>query len=217
MSDIEEILRKRLKKSSFPQFWYPQKVGDEISGRIIRIRNSPWPSKTDYDKFIYEVQPFQGEPVSLPLHAVLMRMLAEEGVKVGDYILVRYVGEVKSRGGRAVKSYEVAVLPSEEVAAAPTPTPAQPAPPTTPQTAPTPPPTQAAVTSPPAVAEEEKPKLGGKLEEIKKFVDELFSYYDSLTIEEFDYYLNTIKKWSIDPAIVIKELGLKVEGNKVTK
>jgi len=143
-------------------------------------------------------------------------MLAEEGVKVGDYILVRYVGEVKSRRGRAVKSYEVAVLPSEE-AAAPTPTPAQPAPPTTPQTAPTPPPTQAAVTSSPTATEEGEPKLGGKLEEIKKFVDELFSYYDSLTIEEFDYYLNTIKKWSIDPAIVIKELGLKVEGNKVTK
>ena len=205
---IEEKLRERLKKSTLPPFWKPQKVGDEIAGRVVRIRDSPWPPKTEYDKYIFEVQPLSGgETVSLPLHISLMRSIIEEGTKVGDYVMVRYTGEGKSSKGRTVKTYEVAVLPKEEAEeAAPQETPQ----PTVPQTmaSPSPQPTES--------GKEASDKLE-KLEEIKKFVNELFSYYDSLTIEELNYYLNTIKKWNIDPAIVIKELGLKVKGDKVTK
>jgi len=254
--DLEEELRKRMKRGSMHPFWYPETEGEEVSGRIHSIVASPW----DRDGVLYTVELAVGGICTLPVNTTLYRVLEEEKVKVGDYIMARYVGTQTSRKGREVKIYEVGVVPGGEAPkfgglAPPTPVPQTPSvpqppapqPPTPQPTPPAPapsaqapsgpsPPTlrqvgqkrgqaAAASTEPPASSEAPIPTAASTppttppastgIGTVHSFVKELATYFDKMTVSDLDYYLNSVKKFGVSTPVIIKTLGLRVEGEEV--
>jgi len=109
-----------------------------------------------------------------------------------------------------MRSFEVAVLPSEEAvklqSIAARSLPSQPEPGTV-----QPP-------SPSSVEVQQKKEIDQHaLDEIKMLIDTLLEVYGSVTLEDLDLYLNTHKKLNVDVKSVVEALGYTVEGDRVRK
>lgn len=119
---IEEELRKRtVEPTKFPPFFRFEREGQEIVGKVVRIRTLT--GRGGEEQEVWEVQTRDGEFYTIPHYEVLARQLT--GIKVGDYVLIRYVGTGKGKRGNPPKLFEVGVLPSAEAVAVSVPKPAK--------------------------------------------------------------------------------------------
>jgi len=186
---IEEELKKRLKRGGFPPFWTPKEKGEKLVGQVTAIRNSFW----DQNVKTYEVKTFSGEVYSTPNNAVLNRLLEETEINTGDYIMIRYEGEMTTGRGRRAKDFSVAVLPKDEAEKI----------------------LMAKREEVKPVAEKKPaPVPKGEIEEskvpaeVKDFIDELFSFYThGIPEDQFKKYLER-RDIKIPLDRLLKECGL---------
>jgi len=114
--DVKDILvqalEARKRSTRFPRRWRPEE-GDTIVGEVTDIATNPF----NQEKQQVAVRSIKdGEEYLLPSNVALNRALLGQGVKVGDYVLVRYAGksDKPTKRGFYAKMYEVAVMPKEE-------------------------------------------------------------------------------------------------------
>ena len=109
-----EQLEKRKKSGAFPKKAKFDEEGDSVIGTITMIQPNFFnPEKTQY--FIRSAK--DQTEYSLPSNMVLIRLLEQQKAKVGDYVLVRYLGSnISEKSGNPVKIFEASVVPEAEAA-----------------------------------------------------------------------------------------------------
>lgn len=106
--ELERVLEERkVSGGRFPDFYAFETVGDKLLGQFIRTREFE-------DRPIYEIRDLKGKDWSLGAPVVLRRIFEEITPKPGDYVLITYDGEGKSKKGRKVKLFSAGKLSEEE-------------------------------------------------------------------------------------------------------
>jgi len=192
---LDKSLEKRKKEGgAFGQFYVFKEPGEKFYGRIV--------DKTT-DRFNREryvaIQLETKEEFILPSHKVLMSEINNIETKIGDYIVIEYLGKSEKGVYRYVVAKlsdvekkkdeeeidEIArdvdeILSEEKVEEQET-------------------------------KEEEVEEKKDILEEASKALKTLFEFYDELPLSEVDYYLNDIKKLNVDSKKVAIELGYEID------
>lgn len=113
ISELENILRNRLvKPDKYPPFYKFEKIDEELIGTITAIRKIERDGKED---IIYVLKTKNGKEWSIPSYKVLSRLMTEQNVKQGDYVLIKYEGETKSKRGRPAKLFSLGKVAKEEL------------------------------------------------------------------------------------------------------
>lgn len=186
---ILSVLRSKARNSRFPPIFQFKNPGDTLAGKIINLRKSPW----NPDIMIADVETFDGEVYSTPNNAVLNRRFGEEGLAVGKYVYIEYLGTVTTGRGRKAKDFKVAVLGEEEIIREIQKT--------------------AGVVAKPAEAKPETPKIP---DEVISWVKSLFEFYDEMEVERLQRYMEQMGyKYPVEE--VAKAVGLKISGGKISK
>jgi len=115
-NELEELLRERLQKGTkdFPPFFKFSNPGEELCGEIINIRERT--NKRGETETFYDIMTLDGKKWTLPTYVILARLFREQGVKKGDYVMIRYEGEGKATRGRAPKIFSLGKMSKEEIA-----------------------------------------------------------------------------------------------------
>jgi len=203
MEELEKILEPRIKRGSYPPFWNPRNEGDKLVGTVTMIRGNPWQEGMN----LYHIKEITtGKEYTTPGNVVLIRMLTEEGVQVGDLVYIKYVGKQPSKRGRSIKLYEVAVMKKDEferlkkerpeIFKKLTKTEIR----------------EKAVEEPtvaPKPVEEAGIKLPegvdkAKADEIRGFVKELFGFYSKIRKEDLNNYVNNVRQYNIPIELVLE-------------
>jgi len=202
---VIEALKQRLKRGGYPPFWTPKEKGETLVGQVTAIRNSVW----DQNVKTYEVKTFDGETYSTPNNAVLNRLLEESKIKIGDYLMIRFEGTMTTGRGRKAKDFSVAVLHKEEAekilrakreGIKPLISESKEE--------------SAKIESPET---EKKIELSRVPDEVKEFIDELFSFYtDGIPEEQFKKYLER-RNISVPMIDLMRECSLMVVNGVVKR
>ena len=106
--ELERILEERkVTGGRFPDFFPFTEIGDKLIGQFIRTREYE-------DRPIYEIRDLKEKEWSVGAPVVLRRIMDEINLKSGDYVLISYEGEGKSKKGRMVKQFSVGKISEEE-------------------------------------------------------------------------------------------------------
>lgn len=171
--------------STFPAIWIPDKPGEYVLGKVIKIEEST--DRWGNEFKILHVEQKNGEVVAVFANRVMLARKIEEaianGLKEGDEIAIFYKGK-----GKRAHIYGVAWKPAGgEIKVSPKPKPK-------PKPAP-------------------KPELKVDVSELKKYCEALLTFYDRLPLDEFNHYINEVKGMGIPKdklADAAKLAGLKV-------
>jgi len=209
---IEEALKKRLKRGGYPPFWNPKEKGDTLVGQVTAIRPSVWDEKVN----TYEVKTFSGDSYSTPNNAVLNRLLGESEIKIGDYIMIRFEGTMTTGRGRKAKDFSVAVLSKDEaekiLKAG-----RESVKPLVPESVEEPAETESPKPLPLHLEPQKKIEFSKVPDEVREFIDELFSFYtDGMPEEQFKKYLER-RNIKISMADLMRECGLLVSNGIVKR
>jgi len=201
---LKKALEARMKEGSFPPKLELEE-GEEALVRIIDILPNPW----NPDRKIYVVMNLEdGLQYRLPINTAIYRILQETGSKVGDYLLLKYLGTTSTKTGKTVKRWSIGYLSSEEarkilgerekleqeIKEAPS------------------------VEEKKHVEQEAREKTKLSEEDVKKFIESLVDIYGFATLKDLDYYLNKVKNLGVKvDEEYVKKLGFKVQGDKVVK
>lgn len=114
MNELERLLRERMvKPDQYPEFYRFEREGEELMGEIVgkrRIRRDD-----GREDIIYTIRTADGREWSIPSYAVLSRLMEEQNVQPGDYVLIRYEGERRTRRmGRPAKLFSLGKVSREE-------------------------------------------------------------------------------------------------------
>jgi hypothetical protein len=205
---LKKALEARMKEGSFPPKLEVAE-GEEVLVRIVDILPSPWRPDTKI-YIVYNL--YDDLQYRLPINTAIYRILQDTGAKVGDYLLLKYLGTTTTKTGKTVKRWSVGYLSSEEASKI----------------------LGEREKSETIIVERtanhqvekekkheesearEKPKLSE--EDIKKFIDSLIDIYGFATLKDLDYYLNKVKNLGVKvDEEYVKKLGFKVQGDKVVK
>ena len=201
---LKKALEARMKEGSFPPKLELEE-GEEALVRIIDILPNPW----NPDRKIYVVMNLEdGLQYRLPINTAIYRILQETGSKVGDYLLLKYLGTTSTKTGKTVKRWSIGYLSSEEarkilgerekleqeIKEA------------------------SSVEEKKHVEQEAREKTKLSEEDVKKFIESLVDIYGFATLKDLDYYLNKVKNLGVKvDEEYVKKLGFKVQGDKVVK
>jgi len=226
LDKLLEELNKRKRSGRLPRRFRFREPGDSIVGQIITIASNPFKP----DALQYHVKSLKdGVEYMLPSNVALNRLLEEEKAKVGDYVLVRYVGTAPepTTKGFFPKIYEVAVLPKEEAerilgsvrqisAASPTSTFSQIS--TQQQTQPQPTVKSQPTIQPPSPTQLKplpETQLSDQELKVREFVVNVMNFYGELTKEDLMKLVNQVRGYSITFERLLEIAPIKVEGDKV--
>jgi len=114
VNELERLLRERMvKPDQYPEFYRFEREGEELMGEIVgkrRIRRDD-----GREDIIYTIRTADGREWSIPSYAVLSRLMEEQNVQPGDYVLIRYEGERRTRRmGRPAKLFSLGKVSREE-------------------------------------------------------------------------------------------------------
>lgn len=226
---LKEALRARLKSPSLP----PKLNMEENREYLLKLTGSIDNPFRPGTKFYTAINLEDSIEYRLPPNFQLEQILKD--AKSGDYILLVYLGPVKTSAGRTVKQYAGAILSEEEA--------------------------QRLVdefklkktenkkekrVEKKAVEEKkeekreeikeegkrsvekkveekveqkvEEKKIEKNVEEVKKFIDALIEVYGSAKLSEIDYFINKVKKLNIEiNQQLLEQLGFVVQDNIVRK
>lgn len=101
-----------VKAGDYPEFYKFTQIGEELIGKITGTRQLR--RQDGKEDTIYNIKTGDGKEWSLPSYAVLGRLLVEQNVQAGDFVLIRYEGERKTKRGRPAKLFSLGRVPEEE-------------------------------------------------------------------------------------------------------
>jgi len=107
---FRKALESRIKGGGFPPVWIPESEGEELVGKVVKIRDGRYSKVWDIQLIDASLDPpkILKDIVTTPSHRALVRELESQEVIETDVVIIRYIGERKTkRGGRPVKLYEV--------------------------------------------------------------------------------------------------------------
>jgi hypothetical protein len=193
---LKKALEARMKEGGLPpRLEIPE--GSEAIVRVIDIMENPWREGSK----VYIVMNLEdGLQYRLPVNVAIDRILKDFNVKVGDYLLLKYLGSRSLASGKTVKRWSVGYLSSEDAEKL----------------------LKGKESSPPKAEVKEQPKQEEQKTpsdlELKGFIDSLISIYGFTTIHDLDHYFNKIKKYGITvDENLITRLGFKMVGDKIVK
>jgi len=197
---LKEALEARMKEGGLPSKLSLEE-NQEVIVRIADIIDNPWRPGS---KIYIVVNLADGVQYRLPVNAILYRILTQTGAKIGDYLLLKYLGASTTKSGRTVKRWKVGYLSSEEASRLTSQNMQQNIP-------------QNEVKE---ANQESSSKTSTDMsrEDIIKFIDTMISIYGFTSIKDIDYYLNKVKKLNITvDEKFIQDLGFNLRGDKVVK
>jgi hypothetical protein len=225
LDKLLDELNKRKRSGRLPKRFRFKDPGDSIVGQIITIASNPFKQEA----LQYHVKSLKdGFEYMLPSNIALNRLLEEEKAKVGDYVLVRYVGTTPEPTAKGFfpKIYEVAVLPKEEaeriMGGTLKPAPAAPTvtekpklqPPSFSQT-----PVQPQQTLQPKPTTQVQPETTTQLSEqelkVREFVVNVMNFYGELSQEDLMKLVTQVRGYNITFERLLQIAPIKVEGDKV--
>ena len=96
-------LLERAREQSEATFWKPQKKGDGIEGKVIKIVRDTGRYRSDF----YHLQTAAGVQIVAGGSTVLGQRLADQQLEVGDSVGILYLGEETSKAGQTFKNWSV--------------------------------------------------------------------------------------------------------------
>src|SRR5262245_31938344 len=114
-NDLRERLRAKARASTKPPDWVAEKEGDELLGTLV---DEVVRSTLHGEARVLMLETDDGKRVGLPLyHAMLRRLVEDQGPQPGDVLYVEYLGERVGKNGNAFKTYSLAVERRTKLAA----------------------------------------------------------------------------------------------------
>lgn len=115
MTDVDKLLDERtVGGGEYPDWWEPEDEGDMIQGEVLDMRENPWAEDDEDAGFIIEVDA-EEQVYSTRTQTMLMNLIDERGVEVGDLVRIEYGGMVKTNSGHAANSYKMGVVKADEL------------------------------------------------------------------------------------------------------
>jgi len=193
---LKKALEARMKEGGLPpRLEIPE--GSEAIVRVIDIIENPWGKGT---KLYIVINLEDGLQYRLPANVAIDRLLRDFNVKVGDYLLLKYLGSRQLSSGKTLKRWNVGYLSSEEASKLLQ---------SEKQTSQEPLPEKVV---------EDKGKTEVFDDELRRFIESLIAIYGFATLHDLDHYFNKVKNYKITvDENLIKRLGFKMVGDKVVK
>jgi len=118
---LREILQERIKTQERPEFFPFEKEGDYVIGRIEYTYETNFGRENEEPVEVFVIRAldpnvFADNYYSLPNNVSLRNALERNEVKVGDFVLVTYKGETKTKSKYTAKIFLVAKISAEEAA-----------------------------------------------------------------------------------------------------
>lgn len=198
-----ELVKGKLKTGGLPQFWKPQTPGEARYGRVVRVRMSPWKQ----GHLLYEIRGPDGVAFSTQDNMQLRQLFEDGQIKSGEFVYIRFEGwrDPTSPGGRKFRAWSLAQLTEAEAAKV----------------------GLTAIAFTPGIAESDRqvppaapstpPASQDPQAELKAFVEQLFRFYPTLKVDEFNNYLNNVRKFNIPPEVAAGICNLVIVDGIVKK
>ena len=118
---LREILQERIKTQERPEFFPFEKEGDYVIGRVEYTYETNFGRENEEPVEVFVIRAldpdvFADNYYSLPNNVSLRNALERNEVKVGDFVLVTYKGETKTKSKYTAKIFLVAKISAEEAA-----------------------------------------------------------------------------------------------------
>lgn len=126
--DIDDILDERMTSGSgdYPPWMNEdgdddlpegpiQGEGDVLQGEIVGMRDDPWAEEGEDPDPILHVKDDDGDVWSTRTHSILVNLINDQDVEVGDYIRIRHNGNFKTDTGQVANDYEIGVVKADEL------------------------------------------------------------------------------------------------------
>ena len=118
---LKKVLQERIKTQERPEFFPFEKEGDYVIGRVEYTYETNFGRENEEPVEVFVIRAldpdvFADNYYSLPNNVSLRNALERNEVKVGDFVLVTYKGETKTKSKYTAKIFLVAKISAEEAA-----------------------------------------------------------------------------------------------------
>lgn len=231
MSDMDEFESKFIRGKG--NFWKPTVAGDKVFGKIVRTGESK------LGGIFYIIQTNDGEEVSLPSHAAIKKRFEDHDIGIGDTVLVKYDGQsTRQYFGKNINLYSISArhpdgtwvgVDAEEPESTKEPpkeelTKIEPPKEEVPKSEPEKKPRKKkeAPKEPPKeeTPVEMKSEVATPDEEVKHFIGQLLKFFNELSLEDLDKYVNKTRDFGLPTEVVITMCDLEMferDGKKFVK